>query len=133
VGKILTAECHNWTGSLINGILRGSNIKIDFYSIIILSLVLYGYESWSLILRDECRLRVFVNRVLRKIFGSKRDKVTGECRKLHNEKLYDLYSSPNIVRVIKSRGMRWAGHLERLGERRGIYGVLVGRPEGKNH
>jgi len=92
--------------------------------------VLYGCETWSLTLREERRLRVFKNRVLR-IFGPKRDDVTGEWRKLHNEELNDLYSSPNIVRVIKSRRMKWAGHVARMGERRGVYRVLVGKHEGK--
>ena len=82
-------------------------------------------------LREERRLRVFKNRVLRKIFGPKRDGVTGEGRKLHNEELNDLYCSSNIVRVIKSRGMRWVGHVARMEERRGSYRVLVGKPEGK--
>jgi len=80
-------------------------------------------------LREERRLRVFENRVLRKIFGPKRDEVTREWRKLHNEELNDLYSSPNIVRVIKLRIMIWAGHVARVGERRGVYRVLVGKPE----
>jgi len=84
-----------------------------------------------LTLREERRHRVFENRVLRRVFGPKRDKVTGEWRKLHNEELNDLYCSPNIVRVIKSRRMRWAGHVARVGERRGAYRVLVGKPEGK--
>jgi hypothetical protein len=74
------------------------------------------------------RLRVFENRVLRKIFGPKRDE-DGSWRKLHNDELYSLYSSPNIVRVIKSRRMRWAGHVARMGKGRGVYGVLVGRPQ----
>jgi hypothetical protein len=82
-------------------------------------------------LREERRLRVFENRVLRGIFVGKRDGVTGEWRKLHNEKLNDLYSLPNIVRVIKSRRMRWAGHVARMDEERGVYMVLVGKPEGK--
>ena len=73
---------------------------------------------------------MFENRVLR-IFEPKRDKVTGEWRTIHNEELNDLYSSPNIIRVIKSRRMRWAGHVARMGERRGVYRVLVGKPEGK--
>jgi len=74
---------------------------------------------------------VFENRVLRRIFGPKRDEVIGEWRKLHNEELNDLYSSPHIVRVIKSRRMKWAGHVARMWARRGVYKVLVGKPEGK--
>jgi hypothetical protein len=74
---------------------------------------------------------VFENRVLRRIFGPKRDDVTGEWRRLHNEELNDLYSSPNIIRVTKSRRMRWAGHVARMGEKRGAYGILVGRPAGR--
>jgi len=81
--------------------------------------------------REEPRLKVFENRVLRRIFGPKRDEVQGEWRKLHNEELNDLYSSPKIVRVIKSRKMRWAGHVARMGERRGVDRVLVEIPEGK--
>jgi hypothetical protein len=82
-------------------------------------------------LREERRLKVFENRVLRRVFGPKRDEVTGEWRKLHNEELKDLYSLPNIVRVVKSRRMRWAGHVARMGEWRGVHRVLVGKPEGK--
>jgi len=80
-----------------------------------LPVVLYGCETWSLIMREEHRLRVFENSVLRKVFGPKRDEVTGEWRKLHNEELNDLYSLPNIVRVVKSRRMRWAGHVAHMG------------------
>jgi hypothetical protein len=82
-------------------------------------------------LREERRLKVFENRVLRRVFGPKRDKETEEWRKLHNEELNGLYSLLNIVRVIKSRRMRWAGHVARMGEDRGVYRVLVGKPEGK--
>jgi hypothetical protein len=82
-------------------------------------------------LREERKLKVFENMVLRRIFGPRRDKVTGEWRGLHNEELNDLYSSPNIVRVTKSRRMRWAGHVALMGEERGAYRVLVGKPEGK--
>jgi len=82
-------------------------------------------------LREECRLRVFENRVLRRVFWHKRDEVTGEWRKLHNEEHSDLYSLPNIVRVVKSRIMRWAGHVARIREGRGVHRVLVGKPEGK--
>jgi hypothetical protein len=81
-------------------------------------------------LREECRLRVFENRVLRRIFGPKRDEVTGEWKSLHNEQLYAPYS-PNIIRVIKSRRLRWAGHVARVVERRGAYRALVGKPEGR--
>ena len=91
--------------------------------------VFYGFETWSLTFREERRLRVFENRVLR-IFGPKRDEVRGEWRKLHNEELTDLYSSAIIVRVIKSRRMRWAGHVARMVEKRGVYRVLVVKPEG---
>jgi hypothetical protein len=74
---------------------------------------------------------VFENRVLRRIFGPKRDEVTGEWSKLHNEELHDLYSSPSIIRIIKSRRMRWASHVTRMGEKRNAYRLLVGKPEGK--
>jgi hypothetical protein len=92
---------------------------------------LYGCETWSLTLREEHILRVFENRVLRRIFGPKRDAVTGEWRKLHNEELHNLYSSPDIIRQVKSRRMRWAGHVARMGEDRKLYKVFVGKPEGK--
>jgi hypothetical protein len=91
--------------------------------------VLYGCETWSLTLREEHRLKVFENRVLRRIFGPKRDEVTRERRKLHNEELRDLYSSPSIIRIIKSRSIRWAGHVARMGEKRNAYRLLVGKPE----
>jgi hypothetical protein len=106
------------------------NLKIKIYKTVILPVVLYGCETWCLTLGDEHRLRVFENRVLRKIFGTKREK-DGSWRKLHNDELHDLYSLPNIVRVIKSRRMRLAGHVVCMGEGRGVYRVLVGRPEGK--
>jgi hypothetical protein len=95
-----------------------------------LSVVLYWCETWSLTLREEHR-RVFENRVLRRIFGPKKDEVRGEWRKLHNENLHILYSSPNIIRLIKSRRMRWAGHVARMVEERNVYRVLMGKPEGK--
>jgi hypothetical protein len=82
-------------------------------------------------LREECRLRVFENRVLRRIFGPKGDEVTGEWRRLHNKELYALYYSTNIIRVIKSRRLRWAGHVARMGERRGEYRALIGKPHGR--
>ena len=99
--------------------------------LIILPVVLYGCETWSLTLREELRLRVFENRVLSRVFGPKRYEVRGELRKLHEEELANLYSSPNIMRVIKSTRMRWTGHVARMGEGRGVHRVLVGKPEGK--
>ena len=97
----------------------------------IFSVVLFGCETWSLTLREERRLRVFDNGVLRRIFGSERDEVTGEWRKLHNEELNDLYCLPNIVWVIRSRRMSWAGHVAHMGERRGVYRIMVLKPDGK--
>jgi hypothetical protein len=88
---------------------------MKIYRTIILSVAFYGCESWSLTLREVCRLRVFENKVLERIFGPKRDKVTGEWRRLHNKELYALYCSPNIIRVMKSRRLRWAGHVARMG------------------
>ena len=96
-----------------------------------LSVVLYGCETWSLTLREKHGLRVFENRVLRRIFGPMRDEVTGEWRKVHNEELNDLFSSPNIVQVVKSRRMRWAVHVARIAESRGVYRFVVGKTEGK--
>jgi len=92
---------------------------------------MYGCETWSLILREERKLRVFEKMVLRRIFGPRRDKVTGEWRKLHNEELNDLYSSPNIVRVLKLKRMRLAGHVARMGDLRGLCRVLMLKPEGR--
>jgi hypothetical protein len=97
---------------------------------IILPVVLYGCGTCSLTLREEHRLEVFENRVLRRIFGLKRDEVTGEWRKLHNGELHDLHSSPSIIRIIKARRMRWAGHVARMGKRNS-YRLLVGKPEGR--
>ena len=102
--------------------LLSKNLKIKIYRTTIFLVVLYGCETWSLTLREEHRLRVFENRELRRIFGCKKDEVTRQGRKLHNEELNDLHSSPNIVRVIKSRRMGWAGHIARMGKRRRIQG-----------
>jgi hypothetical protein len=102
------------------------NLKIKIYRNIILPVVLYGCETWSLKLRKKRRLRVFENKELRRVFGSERNEVTGKWRKLHNEKLNDLYSLPNIVRVAKSRRMRWAGHVARMVEEKGCTGCWWG-------
>jgi hypothetical protein len=106
--------------------LLSRNIKIRIYKTIFLSVVLYGCETSSLILWEEHRLRV-----LRRIFGPKRDVVTEGWRKLHNEELRNLYSSPRIIRMIKSRRMRYTGHVARMGERRNSCRILVGKPEGR--
>jgi hypothetical protein len=107
------------------------NVKIRIYKTIILPVVLHGCETWSLTLREEHRLKVFKNRVLKRIFGPKWDEMMGEWRKLHNKELHDLYSSPSIIRIIKTRRMRWAGHVARMGEKRYAYRLLVGKPETK--
>jgi hypothetical protein len=106
-------------------------LTITIYKTVILSVVLYGFEIWSLTLREERSLGVFENWVLSRRFGPKRDEVTGMRRKLHNVELRDLYSSPNIVQILKSRRIRWAWHVARMEEGRGVYRVLVGKPEGK--
>jgi hypothetical protein len=110
--------------------LISKNLKIRIYKPVILPIVLYGCETWSFTLREEHSLRVFENKMLRKIFGPKSEE-DDSWRKLHNDELHSLYSSPNIVRVIKSRRMRWAGHVARMGEGGGVYRVLVGRPKRK--
>jgi hypothetical protein len=109
------------------------NIKVKIYRTIILPAVRHGSETWSLTLREEHRLRASENRVLRRILGPKRNELTGEWRKLHNVELHNFYSSPDIVRPIKSRRMKWAGHVARLGEGRNVYRVLVGKLEWKVH
>ena len=117
--------------NLLSSRLLSKHLKTKIYRNIILLVVLYGCETWLLTLREERKLRVFQNMVLRRIFGPRRDEVTGEWRRLHNEELKDLYSSPNIVRVIKWKRMRWAGHVARMGEERRVYRSLVGKPEGR--
>ena len=101
-------------------------LHCKIYGTIILPIVLYGCKTWSLTLREETKLRVFENMVLRRIFGPRKDEVTGEWSRLHNEELNDLYCSTNIVRVIKWRRMRWAGHVARMGEERGCIGSCWG-------
>ncbi|KAJ4432706.1 hypothetical protein ANN_21343 [Periplaneta americana] len=115
---------------LFSSCLLSKNLKVRIYKTVILPVVLYGCETWTLTLREEQRLRVFENKALRKIFGAKRDEVTGEWRKLQNAELHALYSSPDIIGNIKSRRLRWAGDVARMGESRNAYRVLVGRPDG---
>jgi hypothetical protein len=122
--------CYYSVQNLLSSRLILKNLKIKIYKIVILPVVLYGCETLSLTLGEEHRLRVFENRVLRRIFGPEREE-DGSWRKLHNDELHSLYSSSNIVRVIKSRRMRWDGHVARMGMGNGVYRVLVGRPEGK--
>jgi hypothetical protein len=102
----------------------------SIHKTVILLVVLYECKTWSFTLGEEHRLKVFENRVLRRIFGPKREE-DGSLRKLHNDELHSLYSSPNIVRAIKSRRMRWAGHVACMGEGRCVHRVLVGKPNGK--
>jgi hypothetical protein len=113
--------------NLLSSHLLSKNIKIRINKTIILPVLLYGCETWSL----THRLRVFENRLLMKIFGLKRDEVIGSWRKLHNDELHNLYCSPSIIRIIKSRRMRWAGQVAGMGEKRNACMILVGKPEGK--
>jgi hypothetical protein len=112
--------CYHSVQSLLSSRLLSRNVKVKIYKTIILPVVFYGCETWSLTLREENRLRVFENGVLR-IFGPKRDETTGEWRRLHNEELHILFSSSSIIRQIKSRRMRWAGHVAHIGEERNVY------------
>jgi hypothetical protein len=123
--------CYHSVQSLLSSRLLSINLKVKVYKTIILPVVLYGCETWSLTLREEHRLRTFENRVLRRTFGPKRDEVTGGRRKLHSGELHNLYRSPDIIRQTKSRRMRWAEHVTRMGEGRNVYRFLMGKPEGK--
>ena len=115
-----TLSCYHSVQDLLSSRLLSKNVKIKIYRTIISPVVLYGCETRSLTLREKRKLRVFENMVLRRLFGPRREEVTGEWRRLHNEELNDLYSSPNIVWVIKSRRKRWAGHVARMGQERGF-------------
>jgi len=124
--------CYHSVQKRLSSRLLSNNLKFKIYRTIILPVILYGCETWSLKLREDRRLRVFENRVLSGIFGPRRDEVTGKWRRLYNEEINYLYCSPNIVRVIKSIRMKWAGHVARMGEERGVYRVLVGKPVGRS-
>jgi hypothetical protein len=123
--------CYHPVENLLSSHLLSKNVKIRIYKTIILPVALYRCETWYLTLREEHKLRVFENKVLRRIFGLKRDEVTGGWRKLHNEELHDLYSSPIIIRIIKSSKRRWVGHVAGMGEKRNTYRLLVGKPARK--
>jgi hypothetical protein len=120
--------CYHSVKNLLSSRLPSINVKIKIYKNIILPVVLYGCETWSLTLRAEHRLRVFENMVVRRIFGPKKDEIIGIWRKLHNEELRNLYSSPNtsIMRIIKSRTIRRVGHVVRIGEKRNACRMFVG-------
>jgi hypothetical protein len=122
--------CYYSVQNLSSSCLISKNLRTKIYKTVILPVVLYGCETWSLALRDEHRLRVFENSVLRRIFRPKREE-DGLWRILHDDDLRSLYSSLNILRVINSRRMRWARHVACMWEGRGIYRILVGRPKGK--
>jgi hypothetical protein len=123
--------CNHSVQNLLPSRLLSKNVKIIIYKNIILPPVLYGCEAWFLTLREEHRLRVFENRVLRRSLGPKWDEVTGSSRKLHNEELHNLYSSPSVIRMMKSR-MRWAGLVARMGEKRNACTLLVVKARGKD-
>ena len=118
-------SCHYSVETLLSSRLLSKNLKIKIYKTI-LPVVIYGCETWSLTLREECGLRAFENRILRRISGPKSDE-NGEWRMLHNEELHSLYLSPNIFRVIKSRGLRWVGNLARMGDGRSAFKIVIGK------
>jgi hypothetical protein len=117
--------------NVLSSSLLCKHVKIKIYRTIILPGALYGCETLSLTLREEHRLRVFKNNVLRRTFGPRTNEVTQECRRLHNEELNELYSLPNIIWVIKSGRMKWAVHAASMGGRRGADRIFAGRPEGR--
>ena len=125
--------CYHSVQNPLSSRLLSKNLKMRIYRTKIFPVVLYVCETWSLTLREERKLRVFENIVLRRIFGPRSDEVTGELRRLHKEELNDLYSSRNILRVIKSRRMRWSGHVARLGEERGCIGSWWGNRRERDH
>jgi hypothetical protein len=112
--------------------LYSKNSTIKIQKSIALPVVFYGHDNWALTLREEHRLRVYENRVLRRTFGTKREEVAGGWRRLHNEELHNLYASPNIIRVIKLRKEKWAEHVARIGEMRNAYNISVGKSEEKS-
>ena len=120
--------CYFSFEKILSSRLFSKKLKVKTYKTIVIPVVLYGYETWSLTLREEHTLSVFENKVLRKTFGAKKDEITGEWRKLHNAELHALYSSPNIIRRFKSRRLRWAGPVARMEQSTNAYRVLLGKP-----
>ena len=123
--------CYYSLEKILSSPLLSKKLKVNTYKTIILPVVLYGCETWSFTLREEHRLRLFENKILRKIFGAKKDEIIGEWRKLENAELHALYSWPNTIRNLKSRRLRWAGHVARMDQSRNAYRVLLGKLEGK--
>jgi hypothetical protein len=109
--------------------MLSKNVEIKIYKIVNFPAVLFGCETWSLILNGEHRLRLFENRVMRRILGPMKNEIIGSRRKLHNEEFHNLNTSPNIIRIFKSRRMSWTGHIARMGEKWNIYKVLIGKSE----
>jgi hypothetical protein len=124
--------CYYSVQNLLSSHLISKSLTIKICKIVILPVALYGCETWSLTLREEHRLRISENRVLRRIFGPKREE-DGSWRELHNDELHSLYSSPNIVRVIKARRMRWVGHVARMVREEVFTGFWLGGPKGRDH
>jgi hypothetical protein len=125
--------CYHLVQNLLSSRLLSKNVKIRISRTVILPVVLYGCGIWSLTLKEEHKVRMFENRVLRRIFGRKRDEVMGGWRKLHNEELRELYSSPSIIGIIKSRKMKWAGHAARMGRRETRVGYWWESQRESNH
>jgi hypothetical protein len=121
--------CYHSVQNLLSSCLLSKNVKVRICKTIILPVVLYGCETWSLTIREKHKLRVFENSVLRIIFGQKWDGMMGEWRKLHNEELQNLYCSPSIIRITESRRMRWVEHVARMEEKSNVYRLLVGKPK----
>jgi hypothetical protein len=121
--------CYHSVQSPLSSYLLSRTVKVKTHKIVIVLVVLYWCETWSHTLKEKHRLRVSENRVLRRIFGPKMDEVTAEWRKFHSEELHNFYSSLTIIRQIKSRRMRWAGHVACMGEKKKVYKVLVGEPK----
>jgi hypothetical protein len=129
----LENACYHSVQSLLSSCLLSKNLRIKIHKTINLPVVFYGCGTWSFTLREEHRSRVSENRVRRRVFGAEREKVAGGWRRLHNEKLHNLYASPNIVRVIKSRKTKWAGHVALMGVVRNVYKIMSRNVKGRDH